>query len=175
MTSREISPKRVRLPFSRFFRVARMVTADGSYLPKVIGVFYAHFDPVVGAEILCQVPEGAIATALSAFPSRPPPPPPPPPTTTAAGTTTTTPTTEEGGSEPVVIIEAAGMVRQTSNADEGAGTTRFLANFSDILQFVIPQPSLCGHLMTKATRSAKICGLAVRYEPIFLFSLSHSL
>jgi hypothetical protein len=58
------------------------------------------------------------------------------------------------------------MVRRTSNAEAGEGTTRFLANFSDLLNFVIPQPELCGHLITKATRTAKICGCPVRYRDL---------
>lgn len=91
---------------------------------------------------------GSIATSLSTFPSRPAPP---------------AHTTQDASDENEIVVESAGMVRRTSNAEAGEGTTRFLANFSDLLNFVIPQPELCGHLITKATRTAKICGCPVRY------------
>lgn len=118
-------------------------------LPRLIAVFFADFHPLIGPEIVCQVPESAIATALSTFPTRAPAP---------------DAVSDEAKTPVINVADSTGMVKSTSDAQAGAelGATRVLANFSDLLQFVIPQPSLCGHLITKATRTAKICGCPVR-------------
>lgn len=43
---------------------------SGNYLPKLQALFYAVFDPHSGPRVVHQVPEGSIATALSAVESR---------------------------------------------------------------------------------------------------------
>ncbi|KAL8293073.1 hypothetical protein RQP46_000767 [Phenoliferia psychrophenolica] len=114
---------------------------SGSYLPRLVAVLYAVFDPREGPKIVCQVPEGSVATALSTFPAPKAPAPPPP---TAA--------------EPP--LAASGLVRSTS--EQGLSSTQVLFDFSSILDFVIPKPELCGHLITKATRTSKILGFPIQ-------------
>lgn len=104
-------------------------------------VFYAVFDPRVGPKIISQVPH-VIATALSTFP----------PSEAAA----------PPASDPAAATAApTGLFRSTS--EHGLNSTKVLFEFSSILDFVIPKPELCGHLITKATRSAKILGFPIRY------------
>jgi hypothetical protein len=111
---------------------------SGSYSPRLLAVLFAVFDPTAGPTLAHQVPEGSVATALSTFPGQPTPPVP----------------------VPAVLEEGAGMVRSTSG--QGLSSTQVLFDFSSILDFVIPKPELCGHLITKATRTCKILGLPVR-------------
>lgn len=111
---------------------------SGSYSPRLLAVFFAVFDPTAGPTLAHQVPEGSVATALSTFPGQPTPPVP----------------------VPAVLEEGSGMVRSTSG--QGLSSTQVLFDFSSILDFVIPKPELCGHLITKATRTCKILGLPVR-------------
>ncbi|GAA5951617.1 hypothetical protein JCM8115_005197 [Rhodotorula mucilaginosa] len=110
---------------------------SGQYTPKLVAVFYAVFDPTLGPRVVHQIPEGSVATALSTFPSRTPTPSaldPATPATTATTTAETAPTR----ANPVLF------------------------DFSSILDFVIPKPELCGHLITKATRTSKILGFPQR-------------
>ncbi|GAA6001211.1 hypothetical protein JCM10207_007466 [Rhodosporidiobolus poonsookiae] len=118
---------------------------SGSYTPRLVACFYAVFDPTLGPRVVHQIPEGSVATALSTIPSRT--------DTTAdprADTLSPPPTTApregsiEAGPEPVVRSNPV------------------LFDFSSIIDFVIPKPELCGHLITKATRTSKILGLPVR-------------
>ena len=97
----------------------------------------AVFDPTLGPRVVHQIPEGSVATALSTFPSRTPTPAaldPATPATTATTAAETAPTR----ANPVLF------------------------DFSSILDFVIPKPELCGHLITKATRTSKILGFPQR-------------
>lgn len=108
-------------------------------------MFYTIFDPVAGPTIIHQVPEGSIATRLSTFPSK------------------------DNGTSPAPAKEAAVPLgpSRTQNAifkaaDQERNSTQVLFDFSSILEFVIPKPELCGHLITKATRTSKILGFPVR-------------
>ncbi|GAA5919938.1 hypothetical protein JCM1841_000055 [Sporobolomyces salmonicolor] len=118
---------------------------SGSYVPKLVACFYAVFDPTLGPRVVHQIPEGSVATALSTFPSRPDT-----PGDSAASTLSPPPPNSgrEGGSaatgEPIVR------------------STPVLFDFSSVIDFVIPKPELCGHLITKATRTSKILGLPIR-------------
>ena len=108
----------------------------------------AVFDPTLGPRVVHQIPEGSVATALSTFPSRTPTPAALDPATPA--TTATTPPAPPPPAPP-----------------PGAETAPTRANpvlfdFSSILDFVIPKPELCGHLITKATRTSKILGFPQR-------------
>lgn len=109
----------------------------------------SRFDPTQGPKIVHQVPEGVIATALNAFPTR----------------------TEDPA--PVSNTEAPsisqGLIRSTSG--QGIGSAQVLFDFSSVLEFVIPKPELCGNLITKATRTSKILGFPVRYFAPFLLLL----
>lgn len=129
---------------------------SGSYLPRLVAVrpplrprapiahsraryqvLYAVFDPREGPKIVSQVPEGSVATALSTFPA------PKAPAVPSAA-------------EPA----PPGLVRSTS--EQGLSSTQVLFDFSSILDFVIPKPELCGHLITKATRTSKILGFPIQ-------------
>ncbi|GAA5992531.1 hypothetical protein JCM10908_000866 [Rhodotorula pacifica] len=112
---------------------------SGSYTPKLVAVFYAVFDPTLGPRVVHQIPEGSVATALSTFPSR----------TATPGNGETPAETVSG--EPGDATEPA-VVRANP----------VLFDFSSILDFVIPKPELCGHLITKATRTSKILGFPIR-------------
>ncbi|KAK4703250.1 nitrogen permease regulator 2, partial [Phenoliferia sp. Uapishka_3] len=114
---------------------------SGSYLPRLVAVLYAVFDPREGPKIVCQVPEGSVATALSTFPAPEVPSAPP-------------------ASSHGEASSSAGLVRSTS--EQGLNSTQVLFDFSSILDFVIPKPELCGHLITKATRTSKILGFPIR-------------
>ncbi|KWU46349.1 nitrogen permease regulator 2, partial [Rhodotorula sp. JG-1b] len=104
------------------------------YTPKLVAVFYAVFDPTLGPRVVHQIPEGSVATALSTFPSR-------------------TPT-------PAALDAATPATTTTEAAPTRANPVLF--DFSSILDFVIPKPELCGHLITKATRTSKILGFPQR-------------
>ena len=130
---------------------------SGQYTPKLVAVFYgqlprctlaklragnqrlarlpaAVFDPTLGPRVVHQIPEGSVATALSTFPSR-------------------TPT-------PAALDAATPATTTTEAAPTRANPVLF--DFSSILDFVIPKPELCGHLITKATRTSKILGFPQR-------------
>lgn len=111
---------------------------SGSYSPRLLAVLFGVFNPTAGPTLAHQVPEGSVATALSTFPTQSIPAVP----------------------VPVVLEETTGMVRSTSG--QGLSSTQVLFDFSSILDFVIPKPELCGHLITKATRTCKILGFPVR-------------
>ncbi|GAA5871603.1 hypothetical protein JCM8547_007095 [Rhodosporidiobolus lusitaniae] len=115
---------------------------SGSYMPRLVACFYAVFDPVLGPRVLHQIPEGSVATALSTFPSRSDAPP-------EAAAATLSPPPSVGNRDSV---EGAEPVRSNP----------VLFDFASIIDFVIPKPELCGHLITKATRTSKILGLPVR-------------
>lgn len=114
------------------------------YLPRLVAVLYAVFDPVAGPTIVHQVPEGSVATRLSTFPSRAP----------------------ESSLSPKSAPVALGPSRTSDaivrSAEQGLNSTQVLFDFSSILEFVIPKPELCGHLITKATRTSKIVGFPQR-------------
>lgn len=141
---------------------------SGQYTPKLVAVFYgqsppsqrlaegsrrltlprhslraAVFDPTLGPRVVHQIPEGSVATALSTFPSR-----------------TSTPGVHAREQEPT----AAPPVPPATAAAEPAvlRANPVLFDFSSILDFVIPKPELCGHLITKATRTSKILGFPIR-------------
>ncbi|GAA5862907.1 hypothetical protein JCM3774_006683 [Rhodotorula dairenensis] len=109
---------------------------SGQYTPKLVAVFYAVFDPTLGPRVVHQIPEGSVATALSTFPSR-------------------TSTPNDPAAEPTAFHPTGG--------EPAVGRANpVLFDFSSILDFVIPKPELCGHLITKATRTSKILGFPIR-------------
>lgn len=114
------------------------------YLPRLVAVLYAVFDPVAGPTIVHQVPEGSVATRLSTFPSR--------------GDLAHSPEK----SAPVPLGPSRTNDAVVRSAEQGLNSTQVLFDFSSILEFVIPKPELCGHLITKATRTSKIVGFPVR-------------
>lgn len=98
----------------------------------------AVFDPTLGPRVVHQIPEGSVATALSTFPSR---------TSTPGDTLSeSTPSSETADSSEPNVVRANPV----------------LFDFSSILDFVIPKPELCGHLITKATRTSKVLGFPIR-------------
>ncbi|GAA5829668.1 hypothetical protein JCM11251_000243 [Rhodosporidiobolus azoricus] len=115
---------------------------SGSYTPRLVACFYSIFDPVVGPRVLHQIPEGSVATALSALPSRP-----------------------EGSADPASTLSPPPTSRAGEGDDSGEPIVRsnpVLFEFASIIDFVIPKPELCGHLITKATRTSKILGFPIR-------------
>ncbi|BGP46264.1 Nitrogen permease regulator 2 [Rhodotorula kratochvilovae] len=118
---------------------------SGSYTPKLVACFYAVFDPTLGPRVVHQIPEGSVATALSTFPSRPDTPKDP-----SVRTTLSPPREARGRDDPASPIEP--VVRANP----------VLFDFASIIDFVIPKPELCGHLITKATRTNKILGFPIR-------------
>ncbi|KAM0754091.1 nitrogen permease regulator Npr2 [Meredithblackwellia eburnea MCA 4105] len=119
----------------------QLLDQSGSYLPRLVAVLYAVFDPREGPKIVSQVPEGSVATALSTFPAP------------AVSPTAQAPVEPEAG-------PSHGIYRSTSVED--VSSTQVLFDFSSILDFVIPKPELCGHLVTKATRTSKVLGFPIR-------------
>lgn len=128
---------------------------SGQYTPKLVAVFYgqlptlhsrvgilksraappaAVFDPTLGPRVVHQIPEGSVATALSTFPSR----------------------------TPTPALDAATPVTTTTAEAAPTRANPVLFDFASILDFVIPKPELCGHLITKATRTCKILGFPQR-------------
>ncbi|SGZ35087.1 BQ5605_C069g12861 [Microbotryum silenes-dioicae] len=143
----------------------RLQGQSGEYLPRLIAVMYCVFDPIAGPTVVEQVPEGSVATALSTFPksapissSRP-----------RAGaetsmersallnrqrSTTRARSSTQGGTATDAVVRSTSKQRLTA--------TPVLFDFSPIREFVIPKPELCGHLITKATRTCKILGFPIR-------------
>lgn len=126
---------------------------SGTYLPRLVSVFLSVFDPTAGPKIVCQVPEGTVATALSTFPS-------------ATSSIPTTPSrsnsvssTDDLPPSPIGPGETDFVVRRTPH--DLSSNTQVLFDFSSVLDFVIPKQELCGHLITKATRNSKILGFPV--------------
>ncbi|GAA5951963.1 hypothetical protein JCM21900_000102 [Sporobolomyces salmonicolor] len=118
---------------------------SGSYVPKLVACFYAVFDPTLGPRVVHQIPEGSVATALSTFPSRPD-------TPGDSNASTLSPPPPNSGREGGSAATGEPIVRSTP----------VLFDFSSVIDFVIPKPELCGHLITKATRTSKILGLPIR-------------
>ncbi|GAA5888956.1 hypothetical protein JCM5296_002755 [Sporobolomyces johnsonii] len=118
---------------------------SGSYVPKLVACFYAVFDPTLGPRVVHQIPEGSVATALSTFPSRPE-------TPGDSAASTLSPPPPNSGRDAGVAATGEPIVRSTP----------VLFDFSSVIDFVIPKPELCGHLITKATRTSKILGLPIR-------------
>lgn len=109
----------------------------------------AVFDPTLGPRVVHQIPEGSVATALSTFPSRPDTP------KDADSPSTLSPAPDTPAQEPDSPATAQPVPRANP----------VLFDFASILDFVIPKPELCGHLITKATRTSKILGFPVRCVP----------
>lgn len=116
------------------------------------------FDPTLGPRVVHQIPEGSVATALSTFPSRPDTPKDPVhnPETLSLGPGTAS---AQGRDSPPSTASAAPAAQPVPRANP------VLFDFASILDFVIPKPELCGHLITKATRTSKILGFPVRWAP----------
>lgn len=95
------------------------------------------FDPTLGPRVVHQIPDGSVATALNTIPSR----------------ASSLPRTEQPSDE--AARESAGDAAEEQK-------TPVLFDFASILDFVIPKPELCGHLITKATNDCKILGFPTR-------------
>ncbi|GAA5978354.1 hypothetical protein JCM5350_001137 [Sporobolomyces pararoseus] len=139
-------------------RKEKLKEESGSYVPKLVACFYAVFDPTLGPRVVHQIPEGSVATALSTFPSRTDSPsdsissvhP-----SSAASNNSTHPNSSSSSSiHP--------NVEGTAGGEPIIRSTPVLFDFSSVIDFVIPKPELCGHLITKATRTSKILGLPTR-------------
>ncbi|SCV69045.1 BQ2448_2065 [Microbotryum intermedium] len=144
----------------------RLQGQSGEYLPRLIAVMYCVFDPIAGPTVVEQVPEGSIATALSTFP------------TAAAPTSSSSRPRPESSMERSVLLNQHRSTTRARSSSTLNGTatdavvrstskqrltaTPVLFDFSPIREFVIPKPELCGHLITKATRTCKILGFPIR-------------
>lgn len=100
------------------------------------------FDPTVGPRVVHQIPEGSVATALSTIPSR----------------------SETPPNDPRPSLSPASPANRSVDPPDDAAprANPVLFDFASIIDFVIPKPELCGHLITKATRTSKILGFPVR-------------
>ncbi|GAA6006358.1 hypothetical protein JCM11491_004926 [Sporobolomyces phaffii] len=132
---------------------------SGSYVPKLVACFYAVFDPTLGPRVVHQIPEGSVATALSTFPSR------------ADSTANLRPSPHSSSTASSASLQPQTSSSSSSHLDPGhhavptepiIRSTPVLFDFSSVIDFVIPKPELCGHLITKATRTSKILGLPTR-------------
>ncbi|GAA5826046.1 hypothetical protein JCM5353_004192 [Sporobolomyces roseus] len=136
---------------------------SGSYVPKLVACFYAVFDPTFGPKILHQCPEGSIATALSTFPSRPDTPNESPSTSSASSINPSQTRPDEIVDSPFSpTTPAVPGLAGAGGGESVLRSTPVLFDFSSVIDFVIPKPELCGHLITKATRTSKILGLPTR-------------
>ena len=127
---------------------------SGTYLPRLVSVFLSVFDPTAGPKIVCQVPEGTVATALSTFPTAPSSQHPRTPSRSASVSSA-----DGLPPSPIGPGESEIVVRRTPH--DLSSNTQVLFDFSSVLDFVIPKQELCGHLITKATRNSKILGFPV--------------
>ncbi|SCZ96574.1 BZ3500_MvSof-1268-A1-R1_Chr4-4g07440 [Microbotryum saponariae] len=143
----------------------RLQGQSGEYLPRLIAAMYCVFDPIAGPTVVEQVPEGSVATALSTFPTAAP-------TSTSSSrpraetsmeraallnrqrSTTSARSSTLGGTATDAVVRSTSKQRLTA--------TPVLFDFSPIREFVIPKSELCGHLITKATRTCKILGFPIR-------------
>ncbi|GAA6026777.1 hypothetical protein JCM8097_005853 [Rhodosporidiobolus ruineniae] len=121
---------------------------SGSYTPRLVACFYAIFDPIVGPRVVHQIPEGSVATALSTFPSRNETP------SDSPASTLSPPASSNG--------RGGGGGAEPPGVEAVVRSNPVLFEFASIIDFVIPKPELCGHLITKATRTCKILGLPIR-------------
>ncbi|KAK4053119.1 Nitrogen permease regulator 2 [Microbotryomycetes sp. JL201] len=139
---------------------------SGEYVPYLVALLYCVFDPVAGPTVVSQVPEGSVATRLSTFPAAAA-------TASAAGASgPSSLATRAASSSPARFSSTANSHVLDTNKTTDAisksaqhvelNSTQVLFDFSSILDFVIPKPELCGHLITKATRTSKILGFPVR-------------
>ncbi|KAK4058699.1 Nitrogen permease regulator 2 [Microbotryomycetes sp. JL221] len=137
---------------------------SGEYVPYLVALLYCVFDPVAGPTVVSQVPEGSVATRLSTFPDA---------HTRASSSdnnkqrpssTSRQQQQQQRGtsSSPArnAVIDSNTVSKQAEHVE--LNSTKVLFDFSSILDFVIPKPELCGHLITKATRTSKILGFPVR-------------
>ncbi|GAA5947229.1 hypothetical protein JCM3765_001582 [Sporobolomyces pararoseus] len=139
-------------------RKEKLKEESGSYVPKLVACFYAVFDPTLGPRVVHQIPEGSVATALSTFPSR----------TDSPSDSISSARPSYAASTPSTHPESDSSSSIHPNVEGNAGgepiirSTPVLFDFSSVIDFVIPKPELCGHLITKATRTSKILGLPTR-------------
>lgn len=150
-----------------------------SFLPRIQSVFYAVFDDIEnkGSQIVYQVPEGLIAVPplgpsssnLNGYGSVPPT----PSSESFHSATPSTPT--RSGFGLVSRKSSTSLVSPTeyhrpatrhlpSPQNRSNSSQRTLFHFSDISNFVLPQPALCGRLVTCTTERHRIIGFPVQLE-----------
>lgn len=125
------------------------MSSEGSFLPQILSVFYAHFDPKHGPMIVCQVPEGLITCSPSV----------------AASTQPSIPATPTSEFPPSLASRNSSMSlfspEYNSPSKRGTSANKALFNFDDISKYVIPPSSLCGKLVRCHTQNHRILGLPV--------------
>lgn len=109
------------------------------------------FDPRTGPTVVHQVPEGSVATRLSTFPDG-----------SSSATNPLSPTSAAAVPPTTGSNQTTDSILRSTSQSVGLSSTQVLFDFSSVLEFVIPKPELCGHLITKATRTSKILGFPVR-------------
>ncbi|KAI0780707.1 nitrogen permease regulator 2-domain-containing protein [Trametes elegans] len=142
-----------------------MSSNGASFLPRLESVFYAVFDVEQGPKIVSQVPEALIATSSSSghtsgassstpYAASPVPSVPSDPDLSSrhpSRSNFSSPAQRQGSRDP------------PSPQKHGSSTTRFF-NFDDISKYIIPPKSLCGRLVTCATKGHRILGFPVRLD-----------
>jgi hypothetical protein len=147
-----------------FLPLTAMPEGD-SFLPRIQSVFYAVFDVRQGSKIVYQVPEGLIAVPSSNLNGSVPP---TPSSESFQSTTPSTPTgnglTSRNSSTSLVSpteYYRPGARHLPSPQKRSSSSQRTLFHFSDISNFVIPPPALCGRLVTCSTIRHRIIGFPV--------------
>jgi hypothetical protein len=129
------------------------MSAEESFLPRILSIFYAVLDVRQGPKIQFQVPEDLIAPNRdhSAFNSSFSPPPPRTPGTPAF----------LDSPEPSLLspMDVSGL--RASPKKSSAAAPRVLFYFEDICRYVIPASALCGRLVKCTTQHHRIIGFPV--------------
>jgi hypothetical protein len=142
------------------------MSAQESFLPRILSIFYAVLDVRQGPKIQFQVPEDMIAPTRdqSSFSNSFSPPPPRTP-----GTPAFVESPDAGMSlhvtSPSALTDVDGWPRlrgsPAKKSISSAAAPRVLFYFEDISRYVIPASALCGRLVKCTTQHHRIIGFPV--------------
>ncbi|KAA1077436.1 Nitrogen permease regulator 2 [Puccinia graminis f. sp. tritici] len=108
------------------------------YLPRLKAVFFGRWDEDKGCEITYQVPENSIRV------------------------TSTAPTITPSDSRASIDDDHPSLIdpRPQQHQDQ----SKYLFEFTDVIDFILPKKHLCGHLVTVSSGSVKILGFPTLIE-----------
>ncbi|KAA1067206.1 Nitrogen permease regulator 2 [Puccinia graminis f. sp. tritici] len=114
------------------------------YLPRLKAVFFGRWDEDKGCEITYQVPENSIRV-----------------TSTAPTITPSDSRASLDNDHPSLIDSCP---QQHRPADGQQDQSKYLFEFTDVIDFILPKKHLCGHLVTVSSGSVKILGFPTLIE-----------
>ncbi|WWD09207.1 hypothetical protein V865_007329 [Kwoniella europaea PYCC6329] len=120
-----------------------------SFLPQIVGLFYAHFDPTLGPVVQHQVPENLITSRATTYD---------PDTRSRSRSKSRSRSRAPIGPTPISSSATSSTYpgsgrRASSSSSSSRRSSATLLNFGLISEYVIPKKSLHGRLVTLLTTS----------------------